>query len=77
MPSSLHVLLRIAHVNSLIARIPERKFLLAVQQFVRDIHVGSIRGRGHQRVRQTGLGVHADVGIRTEVPVIAFLRCWQ
>jgi hypothetical protein len=61
-------------VGALVAGVTEHHRFIAVQQFVSLRHVGHIAGSGHQRMRQTRLGIDADMGLHTEEPILAFLR---
>lgn len=73
-PPSGDVLLPVALLHASIACVTEGDLLLAVQQFVRLGHIGRIRRRRHQRMRQPRVGVHADVRLHPEVPLVALLR---
>lgn len=56
-----------------IARIPMDMRLFAVQQGVGLGDIVNIGGGGHHGMRQTRFGIHANVRLHTEVPVVALL----
>jgi hypothetical protein len=60
-------------VSALVTRVAERIGFLAVQQRVGLDHVAHAAGRASHGVHQSGLRIHADVGLHAEVPLLALL----
>lgn len=73
MPSDHLSLILFAFFHALIVGVAERANLVAVQQCVCLAHIADVAKRDHQRVRQAGRGVSANMGLESEVPVIALL----
>jgi hypothetical protein len=59
--------------RSPVARIGPHRFLLAVQQIGHVLHVRLVGRRGGDRVHQAAVGIHPDVGLHSEVPLVALL----
>ena len=50
-------------MHTLVARVAERGFFVAVQQFPGHVQVIDVGRRAGHAVHQAGMGVHADVGL--------------
>ena len=57
---------------SLITGIAGSEFFLAVQQVVQLVQVMLVGGGGHQCMRQAALGIHTNMDIHAEVPLVTF-----
>ena len=61
-------------LNTLIASIAERSLLFAVQQFVPDRDVADIGSGADHRVYKARVGIHANMRLHAEKPLVALLR---
>jgi len=60
-------------VYSAVARIAEGNFFLAMKQGARLRHVVHVCSRANHRVDETRFGIHADVRLHPEVPLVPLL----
>ena len=63
-----------ALVHTLVARVAPCLRLVTMQQHARLRHVRRVGGRRRQAVRQTRFGVHPDMRLHPEVPLVSLLR---
>lgn len=81
-PGALHravlahgfALIVFAFLNALLARTFHCRDLFPIQQRIRLDRIASITGSDDNGVRQTRHGVHADMVVQPEVPVISLVR---
>jgi hypothetical protein len=62
-----------ARLRTPVARVGPHVLFLAVQQIGNLLDVGLIGRRGGDRVHQAAIGIHRDVRVRVEVPLVALL----
>lgn len=73
LPLNAVVLEFLAFVDALVARVGMHLCLVAVQQFVDRRQVVNVGGRACNGVHQPGVGVHTNVGLHAEEPLVALL----
>jgi hypothetical protein len=73
MPLGRNVLRLIALFNALVARIREHVTLLTMQQRIRLRDIVDVDGRSRHGVHQSRFGIHADMGVHTEMPLVSLL----